>query len=203
MKYHAYRRLISNNESYLYQSGWMDSISLDKPVNINGQSLPWMNFPMIDILKDRVTSDMVVFEYGSGHSTLFFAALAKRVISVEHDQQWFKLVNTELPQNVRTIFCEKDVDGRYCRSVFDVDAKIDVVVVDGRDRVNCLIQATEKISESGVVVLDDSHRERYCLGHKHMVSRKFKSLTLSGLKPTGTGTDQATVYYRNNNCFEL
>jgi len=202
-RYHAYRRLVGNQESYLYQSGWMDSISSGSPVNADGQPIPWMNFSVIEFLEARISGDMTVFEYGSGYSTLFFAGLAQHVTSVEYDQGWLSVIGEQLPSNATVSFCEKDVDGSYCRSIQNSDTNFDVVIVDGRDRVNCLIQATTKISEMGVIILDDSHRDRYKVGHDYLVAREFKVLTISGLKPTGTVTDYTTVYYRKENCFNL
>lgn len=34
--------------------------------------LPWISFPVIDFLKENLTSDSKVFEFGGGGSTLFF-----------------------------------------------------------------------------------------------------------------------------------
>lgn len=49
---------------------------------------PWLTFPAIRFLEQIVRKDMRVWEYGSGGSTLFFAARAGEVLSVEHDPEW-------------------------------------------------------------------------------------------------------------------
>jgi hypothetical protein len=52
--------------------------------------IPWITFGAIRFLKRLLTKEMVVYEFGSGGSTLFFANRVKRVYSVEHDEKWFQ-----------------------------------------------------------------------------------------------------------------
>jgi 16S rRNA A1518/A1519 N6-dimethyltransferase RsmA/KsgA/DIM1 with predicted DNA glycosylase/AP lyase activity len=59
-----------------------------------------MNYNVIALLDDRLDSDMRVFEYGSGFSTLYFAERVSSVVSVEYDQQWIEKLSTNLPSNV-------------------------------------------------------------------------------------------------------
>ena len=54
--------------------------------------IPWITFGAIRFLKRLLTKEMVVYEFGSGGSTLFFANRVKRVYSVEHDTAWFEKV---------------------------------------------------------------------------------------------------------------
>ncbi|KKO18101.1 MAG: hypothetical protein BROFUL_03203 [Candidatus Brocadia fulgida] len=57
---------------------------------------PWIVFTAIKYLDAILTKDMMVFEYGSGGSTLFFAERVKTVISVEHDKSWWKVVSDKV-----------------------------------------------------------------------------------------------------------
>jgi len=57
---------------------------------------PWITFSAIDFLERNITKDMVVYEYGVGGSTLFFVKRVKQLISVEHDNQWFDLVEENI-----------------------------------------------------------------------------------------------------------
>jgi hypothetical protein len=63
---------------------------------------PWLTFPAIRFLERIVRKDMRVWEYGSGGSTLFFAARAAEVLSVEHDPEWVATVVETLRQSGRT-----------------------------------------------------------------------------------------------------
>lgn len=58
--------------------------------------IPWITFSAIQFLKRILSSDMRVFEYGSGGSTLFFARRVSEVISVEHDDEWADKVHAKI-----------------------------------------------------------------------------------------------------------
>jgi len=146
---------------------------------------------------------MRLFEYGSGYSTLFFSELVGNVVSLEYELTWYEKISKELPKNAKVMLVNNDVDGSYCRAIHQVDGFFDVVVVDGRDRVNCIRQALDKLNEGGVIVLDDSQRERYQEGISHTVRQGFKRLDLEGLKPAEHGVNRATIFYRNKNCLNL
>lgn len=87
LRYKAYKILIRDPDSYLYLTGWMDSLKESKPIDANGNPIPWMNFTIIKILEDRLTNDLNIFEYGSGYSTNFYAQKVKAVTSVEYDEE--------------------------------------------------------------------------------------------------------------------
>jgi hypothetical protein len=53
---------------------------------------PWIAFSAVSFLKQILTREMRVFEYGTGGSTLFFAKQVKEVVSVEHDKTWSEKV---------------------------------------------------------------------------------------------------------------
>jgi hypothetical protein len=60
---------------------------------------PWITFPAQQWLSRVVHGRMRVFEYGSGGSTLYFAARVESLVSVEHDPEWFTLVDAELARS--------------------------------------------------------------------------------------------------------
>lgn len=58
--------------------------------------IPWITFPAIRWLDQHLTSEMTIFEWGSGASTLYFAKRSKKVISIECSEPWVKIVQTKL-----------------------------------------------------------------------------------------------------------
>ena len=55
--------------------------------------VPWVTYPAIEWLQRFVRPEMSVFEWGSGGSTLFFAARVRSIVSVEHHAEWFDRVS--------------------------------------------------------------------------------------------------------------
>lgn len=196
----AYILLIGNKKSYLYSTGWMKSLQEGKPVLPNGSPIPWMNFPIVKLLEERLKSDFILFEFGSGYSTYFYANKVKSVISVEYDEKWFQIFKADRPANVELIFKEKDIDGNYCRVINTTGKQFDVVIVDGRDRVNCVKQAILALSSRGVILLDDSQRDKYQEGIEFALEKGFRKLDFEGLKATGSAIDRTTILYRDGNC---
>lgn len=201
--YRLYRDFVQNNESYLHQTGWLASLTLNKPVDRNGDPVPWMNYPVVNLLTERLPSGSVMFEYGSGNSTGYWAKRISEVHSVEYDKAWYDIVRAASPQNASIYFCAQDRDGLYCRSVLHTEKQFDIVVVDGRDRVNCVRHAIQALRPRGVIVLDDSDRENYLEAFSIARNADFLALSLRGLKPTGSEAHQSTIFYRQDNCLGL
>lgn len=203
LHYMVYRRLIADKSSFLYSMGWIRSIWENKPLDADGNVVPWMNVPVTKLLEERLTPDLKLFEFGSGYSTLFYAARVKSVCSVEYDKGWFDILKPQLPESVTLIFQEKDVDGKYCRSIASTGNQYDVVIVDGRDRVNCVKQSIAALSARGIILLDDSQRDYYQDAIEFAKSHGFKSLTFEGAKVINVESCSATIFYRAGNCFDI
>lgn len=201
--YRLYRSFVRSEESYLKQSGWLRSMEGGNPVDLDGNPVPWMNYPIVELLKARIPADAVVFEYGSGGSTVFWASRVREIISLEYDRDWFNRISGSLPANAKLRYCAQDIDGIYSRSAASTGSTFDVIFVDGRDRVNCVIQSRYALAETGVLVLDDSQRSRYRPAFDFMRGEGFSALSIGGLKPTGIGLDETTIFYRSGNCLGL
>ena len=188
---------------HLNAAGWDRSCREGRPVNKSGDPIPWMNYEVNSVLDDRLTEGLRIFEFGSGYSTMFFSARVESVTSVEFDRSWFNLTTALVGANAEVIFCAEDIDGAYCRAASSVGGPFDLIVVDGRDRVNCIKQSAALLSAGGVMVLDDSHRPRFDEGVEFMQRLGFHPLQLSGFKPSVTRPHATTVFIRSGNCLGL
>ena len=151
------RTLLSfNDKGYLDEVGWFNAFDSKSPVDQDNNPIPWVTYSFIDFIKERLKHQHTVFEFGSGNSTYFYAKYAGIVVSVEHDKEWYDKILSTKPENAELIYCELVRDGDYCRMPLKLQETFDIIIVDGRDRVNCCKQAVKAISEKGVIVLDDS-----------------------------------------------
>lgn len=198
------RSLLSfNKKGYLKEIGWFSAFEGLSPVDRHGNPIPWVTYSFIDFIKERITKDHKVFEFGSGNSTYFYAKYAGSVVSVEHDKGWYdKIVNTK-PENSEMIFTELQGDGDYCRMPVKLGQKFDIIIVDGRDRINCCKQAVDALTPAGVVVLDDSERDFYADGVNFLKEKGFKQLPFSGISPGLFYNKATSVFYKEGNCLGI
>jgi len=198
--------LMVSPDSILVQSGYVNSFLSGEAIDIKNEPTPWMNYCLIELLKNRLKRDIKICEYGSGNSTLFFANRVDHVVSIEYDQKWYDLIHLKLKsenlRNVEYVFCS--LGENYADKILELDGLFDLVVIDGRQRVNCAITANSKLTNMGVILLDDSNRVKYSEIFKFYSEKGFSHLSFSGLKPLGFGIDVSTIFYRSGqNCFDL
>lgn len=195
--------LIFCKRSFLRQSGYLKSTALRRPIGADGEPIPWMNYNMVSFLEQRLTKNLSLFEYGSGNSTLFFAKRVKDVISVENNKKWYEYCSDKKPENVKLIFCESDENGEYAKTIINQERKFDVVIVDGEDRVNCMIIARDFLTPSGVIILDDTQGSTNNAGIENLLEHGFRRLDLEGVKAGGVRFYQSTILYRDGNSFGI
>jgi len=195
--------LLAKGDSYLHSTGWIESKRRGYPCRPDGSELPWMNYAVVAFLERRLNKTLSVFEYGSGYSTLFYARRVRNVISVEYDQAWIASIGPRLPPNANVLFVPDDVDGDYCRAIARSGDSFDVVVVDGKDRENCVKQSMQALSSRGVIVLDDSQRAKYAPAIAYAQENGYLTVDFEGLKPTESSWFRSTILYRRENCLGL
>ena len=203
LHYLTYCSLIKNKESFLYSTGWMLSFKENRSVDNRGKYMPWMNFSINKFLDDRLMKDLNLFEFGSGYSTLFYASKVKNVTSIEHMEKWFDYLEPLIPSNVNLIFQKKDFNDKYCRMINQTNQEYDVIIIDGRDRVNCFKQSINNLSIKGVIILDDSQREKYQDIFKISKKNGFKYLSIEGLKAAKPDYYRTTIFYKSENCLNI
>ncbi len=82
----VFKKLVLNKESYLHSTGWVQNLRKSHPCSKTGLDIPWMNYPVINFMENRLQKDFSLFEFGSGYSTYFYSRLFKKVHSVEYDK---------------------------------------------------------------------------------------------------------------------
>ena len=176
---------------------------------------PWFTYTAISWLNSILTSEMKIFEYGSGFSTLYYLPKVKEVVSIEHDKNWYRTLKTMIQDtgykcNLQLVLPQKakkvpysgksftsQADGKYYeRYVKAIDAfpnnYFDLVVVDGRSRPSCALYALKKIKKSGYLILDDSQRELYKKPLKAL--DKYERIDFWGFKIRSAKPSQTTVW---------
>ena len=143
----------------------------------------WWSYPAMKRVDEFLSSrpDARVFEYGAGASTAWLAKRAGEIDSVEHDAEFVEYVKELLADtpgvklhavpatpatSSTTIRSQRhgheNLDfGDYVGTIDQVSGPFDLVVVDGRARVDAFRRALDHLKDDGVVVFDNIRRKRY------------------------------------------
>jgi hypothetical protein len=187
----------------LWQLGWWRSCITRKPVDKYGNPLPWMTYAYIGFMerKSDLLKPLSVFEWGSGFSTLWWAARTKSVDAVEYNAVWHDRMAVMVPENVRLHYVPL---GRgYSELIRRLGQKFDVISIDGRQRVECVQHAIEHLLPSGVVVFDNSYREKYLPGLNLLEEAGFRRLDFMSLSPICGWLSETSLFYRDGNCLGI
>jgi hypothetical protein len=189
--------------SAIVERGWLMSRRRGLPVDSDGAPIPWYTYSTIAFLVSRLPSDIDVFEYGCGYSTLWWMRRAISVVSVEHAGPWAETIRVLANPNVRLIEVSSEQEEDYVNTIESCGKKFDVVVVDGENRESCLKIAPNHLKPDGIVILDNSERPAYRDGICHLCSKGFRRVDFIGMGPINTYDWMTSIFYRNFNRVEL
>src|SRR5690606_27537993 len=71
----------------------------DEAVDPFQVKLPWLTFESIRLINLLLHKESKVFEFGAGASTFFFAGVAEKVYSVEHNESWYEKICKQIESN--------------------------------------------------------------------------------------------------------
>lgn len=204
MKYFdIYSLFLLRADSALRDAGWFRSFREGSSVNLYGEPIPWITYSALDFIQKRINSEMDVFEYGCGMSTYWWAAKVKSVDSCEHDLQWYDKISKCIPSNVNLHYIQLEYGGDYSKCIANTEKKYDIIIIDGRDRVNCAINAIIALKDNGVILWDNSDRDEYNKGYEYLHSNGFKKIEFSGSSPIVTCKTETAIFYRAYNCLNI
>lgn len=190
-------------ENYLYDIGWTNSIITNNVVDLSNNPIPWVTYPFIQFIGERLNSNLDIFEFGSGNSTLYYSNKVATVNSVEHDKLWYDKIKSSMPLNVNLFYCELVNEGNYCNYAAKNNKQYDIIIVDGVDRVNCCINNINALKPTGVMILDDAERKEYEPALNFLVENGFRKIDFWGIAPAVNYQKCTTIFYQNNNCLGI
>lgn len=164
---------------WLRMQGYDRSLQAQMAVDADGAPVPWYTYPMIEYLRQFDLSDVRVFEYGSGHSTLFWASRCAEVIAVEHNRQWYEYMRDRLPGNVRLIL--KELPEEYAAAITDAGGEFQIIVIDGEWRLECAKKSVDSLSRLGMFLVDNS--DWFVDTNRYLRSRGFFQVDFNGPGP--------------------
>ena len=195
---------VSNNLppeiNYLDSSGWLESIKQGKPVNKEGKPIPWYTYPAIEFIEDKLSQDLVVFEYGAGNSTLWLAERVKSVVSVESDSNWFNTIRSQMPDNVEINLIQDPEN--YAKKIEEYPNNyFDLIIVDGINRNQCAEKAISRLKNTGFIIFDNTDNWEHNQGNLSLLEAGFKQIDFYGMIPSYTYKNCTSIFYQNEYLF--
>jgi len=199
-----FKKLISmGTKGYLYDIGWIHSFEKRMPINKKGNPLPWVTYSFINFIENRLDKTMDIFEYGAGNSTLWYSKRVNSVISVEHDKKWFDKMRQLVPKNVKIYYQSLEDRNSYFKFPSFLKKKFDIIIIDGRERVNCIKTSINFLKKGGIIILDDSERLEYKEGIDFLLENGYKKIDFWGISPGTFYNKCTTIFYKEKNCIGI
>jgi hypothetical protein len=178
-------------------------------------------------IDNYLKKDMIVFEWGSGGSTIYLSKKVKKIISIEHDPEWYGVVSRTIKDNgisnCECVLKEPTVSKNsklevpatknylsgvetymgfdfkdYCKTIESFpDRFFNLVLVDGRARPSCIFHALNKILAGGCLILDDSEKTEY-LPAINMLKEKWTRKDFFGPGPYTSRFWQTSIFIRDD-----
>lgn len=140
---------------------------LEKAYRRKNPELPWLTPDANLFLSTYLKPSDVGIEFGSGQSTIWFAQRIAKLVSVEHDRDWYER-NTRIFEekgisnveyHLRERGEETDVGNKlppYVQVVEEIaDESLDFALIDGIYRDLCAVAVEKKVKPGGVIIIDN------------------------------------------------
>ena len=167
----------------------------------DGNPIPWYTYPAIEYLSQLNYSDKKIFEFGCGYSSIYWAMRAKSVISIEDNLAYYDRWSKEFSASNLEIKWRDEGEG-YENAIFEENDKYDVIVIDGKRRVECTAAALVCLSENGMIILDDSDRvntsQEYIESIARLKSADMIQIDFYGFCPMNNYTKTTSVFLRRS-----
>lgn len=193
---------LSSPNGYLQEVGWINSVKQNRSVDNQDNYIPWLTYPCINFLKEKVKSDMNILEIGAGWSTIFFGKKANAVLSFEDDIQWYDLLLKLISPNVELLLYKEMKDIR--KVLDDSKKKFDLAIFDGNDdRIQTSFTVLQYLSKECVIVIDDAERKEYLPIILELENKGYKKINFWGMTPLLMYERCTSVFYQDINSFNI
>lgn len=181
-----------------------------KDIEIIDKNIPWIPIKAKIWLDNNLTAEMMIYEYGSGMSTLYFSSKVKKIISIEHNKDWYNQIKEVLKKqqinNCEYLLREPEVINNHIAKKIDPnyiselksyknyhfekyikninaypDDYFDLIFIDGRVRIACIINSIKKIKSGGYLILDNSDEKKY--RSSQSILKNYKKLDFFDIAP--------------------
>jgi len=184
--------------------GWNYAIQNGILVDGDGDFIPWYNYTVVEFLKTKLNKNLVIFEYGCGFSSLFYAKRIKSLACVDVNTDCISWVLDSCKKlNFKNIEIHLTSKEDFANMILNISNIFDVIIIDSVERNKCISTCLSRLSNNGVIILDNSERKNYAKSFILLKENGFKYITFTGIKPLSVKLSSTTIFYRDYNIFEI
>lgn len=189
----VFQKIVKNVETLLYEHGQLRSFQLGVSVDEIDRPIPWVTYPALEFLSQFDFSNLDIYEFGSGNSTLFWATIFKSVISVETEKEWYERTLRLKPPNVKISYFDNVVD--FSESILKEDQCFDVIFIDSiRYRYEVVLHSIKKLKDGGIIIFDNA--DWYPNSVKLLRDDGFIEINFHGFGPINGYTWTTSIFLR-------
>ena len=167
--------------------------------------IPHMSYKEIVCMMTYLDTETEMLEIGTGNSTPLLAKHTKSLVAIEHNKEWAMKVREMLVEhapNSKVEYIQVDPNwphihlfnpaqpGQFADYTQRIeqfeDERFDVILVDGRDRVNCAKAAFHALKSNGIMFVHDYWNRRSKYG-------EIENIEGLSLVNEGTGAEGFTL----------
>lgn len=191
----AIRTELSILKRFVKNYGHFKTVLQLQSIDKNGNPLPWYTYPAIEYLTQFDYKDKIIFEWGSGNSSLFWANIAKEVYSVEDNKDWYNKVKERKLNNMK-LFLINNKD-KYINIIGSFNIKFDIIIIDAKYRQECADIAYKYLNDNGMLIFDNSDRyPKTC--NKIKENFNLIQVDFSGFGPIVGFTTTTSIFLKRN-----
>lgn len=127
---------------------------------------PLMHFAEYKLIEKYINENDTLLEWGAGNSTIYFSGLVKKLISIEHDKDYYDLIKKSVDafniENVDLYFIppvagsnRKEHLVNYIELPVKESFEFTKILIDGRGRKYCADFIWDYIDENVIVFIHD------------------------------------------------
>jgi hypothetical protein len=181
-----------NVHTLLFKQGQWRSMRETRPVRTDGSWVPWYTYPATEYLAQFDWSESAIFEYGAGASSLFWAARARSVTSVDRDADWVRRLEPQATSSLRLLL--RTGRREYVGAIQESGETFDLVIIDGHWRHDCVAPAMECLEKRGMVLLDNS--DMFVWVAKRLRDEGLFQIDFSGFGPVNNYAWTTSLFVR-------
>jgi hypothetical protein len=161
---------------------------------------PWIAASAFRYLRTSLPASARIFEWGSGMSTLWYERHSAEVHAVEDDPAWYAIVQ----KRVRSASVYLLSGAAYVGRIREFpDGYFDLISIDGSSRYECLRASIPKLSPRGLLVIDNTDKDRTTRGDLFRADALIESLPgfsvrrFAGWPPGNFFAQETTICFRH------